>query len=229
MDTRNRITVGYTRVSTLDQASEGISLDMQAEKIRAMACVKNIVINKVFCDAGASAKDIKHRPELTQLLDLVKSDAVSCVIVYKLDRLTRSVRDLAELLDVFDAYKVDLVSISESLDTSTATGRLMLNLLVSVAQWEREVIGERTKDALNELKTQGKAYTFTPYGKSKNDAKEFEINPDEQATIDRILAMRQDGESLHEIANQLNLEGVLTKTGKAWQATQVMRIIRRVA
>lgn len=98
-------------------------------------------------DADASAKDL-NRPGLVRVLALVEKRDVDAVIVAKLDRLTRSVRDLGELLERFERRGVSLVSVAESLDTGTAAGRLVLNVMASVSQWEREVIGERTREAL---------------------------------------------------------------------------------
>ena len=98
---------------------------------------------EVIQDQGASAKSL-HRPGLARLLALVKAGAVQVVVVSKLDRLTRSVGDLDKLMKLFERKGVALVSLQESLDATTATGRLMMNLLASVSQWEREVIGERT-------------------------------------------------------------------------------------
>ena len=138
--------LGYVRVSTDKQADLGVSLDAQAVKVRAMAAVQDATLIDVITDAGASAKTLQ-RPGLARLLSLVRAGQVDVVIVAKLDRLTRSVRDLADLLDLFGKHGVSLVSVAESLDTGTAAGRLVLNVMASVSQWEREAIGERTRDA----------------------------------------------------------------------------------
>jgi site-specific DNA recombinase len=148
--------IGYSRVSTAEQASEGVSLEMQAKKIEAYCLVKDWQLSEVITDAGQSAESL-NRPGMQRLIEMVEAGQVNTVIVYKLDRLTRSVADLDRLVGkVFEKKNVALVSLQESLDATTATGRLMMNLLASVSQWEREVIGERTKDALQELKAQGK-------------------------------------------------------------------------
>jgi DNA invertase Pin-like site-specific DNA recombinase len=139
--------VGYTRVSTEDQARDGVSLSAQQAKLEAYALVKDWTLRRVIRDEGYSAKHLK-RPGLEALLALVTSRQVEAVLVYTLDRLTRSVADLDKLIKLFDRHEVALVSLQESLDATTATGRLMMNLLASVSQWEREVIGERTSDAL---------------------------------------------------------------------------------
>src|ERR1700691_6554320 len=126
-------TVGYVRVSTDKQ---GISLEAQAEKIRAMALVQGAELSEIIVESGESAKSL-NRPGMAKLLALVDAGKVKTVIVAKLDRLTRSVKDLCELLERFERRGVALVSVAEALDTGSAAGRLVLNIMAAVAQWER--------------------------------------------------------------------------------------------
>ncbi len=114
--------IGYVRVSTEKQADSGVSLEAQQEKIRAMAVVKGIELVDLIIDAGESAKSL-NRPGMMQLLALVDARAVDVVIIAKLDRLTRSVKDLAELLERFTRRGVSLVSVADALDTQSAAGR----------------------------------------------------------------------------------------------------------
>jgi DNA invertase Pin-like site-specific DNA recombinase len=100
---------------------------------------------------------------MARLLALVEAGEVDVLMVYKRDRLAHSVVDLGKLMELFKRKRVDLVSLQESLDATTATGELMLNLLASVSQWERKVIGERTREALQQLKARGKRYYHTVY------------------------------------------------------------------
>ena len=125
--------VGYARVSTDKQSDQGISLEAQTEKIRAMAMVQGAELVHVIRDGGASAKTL-HRPGLQQVLDMAQGRQVQAVIVAKLDRLTRSVKDLCELLEVFERRGVALISVAESLDTSSASGRLVMNIMAAVSQ-----------------------------------------------------------------------------------------------
>jgi site-specific DNA recombinase len=143
--------IGYARVSTEDQARDGVSITAQQAKIETYATVKDWALLELIRDEGHSAKHLK-RPDLERLLALVEGRHVEAVIVYKLDRLTRSVADLDKLMKLFERKGVALVSLQKPLDATTATGRLMMNLLTSVSQWEREVIGERTRDAMQHLK-----------------------------------------------------------------------------
>jgi site-specific DNA recombinase len=133
---------GYVRVSTDKQADHGVSLDAQAAKIRAMAVVHGAELIEIIVDGGESANSLQ-RPGMERLLALVEGKRVDAVIVAKLDRLTRSVKDLCTLLERFERRGVALISVAESLDTGSAAGRLVLNIMTAVSQWEREAIGER--------------------------------------------------------------------------------------
>jgi DNA invertase Pin-like site-specific DNA recombinase len=166
----------------------------------------------VIRDEGVSAKSLK-RPGLQRLLQLVERRQVDAVIVYKLDRLTRSVKDLNSLVELFDKKGVALVSLQESLDATTATGRLMMNLLASVSQREREVIGERTRDAMQHLKAQGKVYSRPVV--------------DAAAILAHIQALRAQGATYQEIAEALTAAGVPTAWGGTWAAATILGIVRR--
>jgi hypothetical protein len=138
--------IGYVRVSTDEQAADGVSLAAQEHKIRMYAELYGIELVEVVVDAGQSAKTL-DRPGLRRVLDLLRQRKVEGVIVAKLDRLTRSVADLNTLIDTFFCERAgrQLWSVADSIDTRTAAGRLVLNILGSVGQWERETIAERTR------------------------------------------------------------------------------------
>src|SRR3954454_13023748 len=155
--------IGYVRVSTDRQADHGVSLEAQEAKIRAMATIHSAELLDVIVDGGESAKSL-NRPGLQRLLALINSGQVQAVIVAKLDRLTRSVKDLCGLLELLEKRKVALISVSESLDTGSAAGRLVITIMGAVSQWEREAIGERTRDALRHKRSQGHRAGNLPYG-----------------------------------------------------------------
>jgi DNA invertase Pin-like site-specific DNA recombinase len=157
--------IGYVRVSTDKQADHGVSLEAQEAKIRAMATVQGAEIIELIVDGGESAKNL-NRPGMERLLSLVNEGKVQTVIIAKLDRLTRSVKDLAELLERFQRRGVSLVSVAESLDTGSAAGRLVINIMTAVSQWEREAIGERTRDAMRHKKSNGHRVGNIAYGVS---------------------------------------------------------------
>jgi DNA invertase Pin-like site-specific DNA recombinase len=216
--------LGYARVSTDKQAERGVSLDAQVEKIRAMAVVQGGELVEIIIDAGESAKSL-NRPGMTRLEALVDAGQVNAVIIAKLDRLTRSVRDLAELLRRFQRRGVALVSVAESLDTGSAAGRLVLNIMTAVSQWEREAIGERTQTALLHKKAHGKVYNHVPYGFIR-DGDSLVPLAEEQAIVSRIQALRANGWALRRIADVLNGDRVPTKQGGRWFPQTVKDILR---
>jgi site-specific DNA recombinase len=218
-----RLVFGYCRVSTDKQADKGVSLDAQTAKIQAMAVVQGAELSEVITDAGESAKSLE-RPGLQRLLALVDAGQVQAVIIAKLDRLTRSVKDLALLLERFQRRGVSLVSVAESLDTGSAAGRLVLNIMVSVSQWEREAIGERTATALQFKKSARRVYSPVPYGYERQlDA----LVPlaEEQAVVGRIRLLSSNGYSLRRIAAALNADAIPTKQGRQWAAQTVADVL----
>jgi site-specific DNA recombinase len=159
--------IGYVRVSTEKQADQGVSLEAQAEKVRAMAIVHAAEFKDTIVESGESAKNL-NRPGMARLLQMVDARQVDVVIVAKLDRLTRSVKDLCVLLERFERRGVALISVAESLDTSSAAGRLVLNIMTAVSQWEREAIGERTRDAMRHKRSQGHRVGNIAFVEQKN-------------------------------------------------------------
>src|SRR5580693_3609437 len=178
--------IGYVRVSTDRQAEHGVSLEAQEAKIRAMATVQGADLGEVIVDGGESAKSL-NRPGMTKLLAMVEAREVDAVIIAKLDRLTRSVKDLCELLDLFEKRKVALVSVAESLDTGSAAGRLVITIMGAVSQWEREAIGERTRDALRHKRGNGERVGNIQFGyRLSVDGIHVEPDPAEQAALTAI-------------------------------------------
>jgi DNA invertase Pin-like site-specific DNA recombinase len=221
--------IGYVRVSTEKQADRGVSLDAQAQKIRAMSVVHSAELLEIIVDGGESAKSLQ-RPGMERLLALVDGKKVQAVIVAKLDRLTRSVKDLCELLERFERRGVALISVAESLDTSSAAGRLVLNIMTAVSQWEREAIGERTRDAMHHKRTNGERVGNIQFGyRLGTDGKHLEPDPAEQEVLDDIRQLRQDGHTLRGIAAALNHRALRTRRGSAWRLEHVARIIKQGA
>jgi DNA invertase Pin-like site-specific DNA recombinase len=219
--------VGYVRVSSDKQAVAGVSLEAQTARIRAMATVQDAELAEVIVDAGESAKTL-NRPGLARLLAMIDAREVQTVIVAKLDRLTRSVRDLADLLDQFERRGVALVSVSESLDTGTAAGRLVLNVMMSVAQWEREAIGERTREAMRHKKANGQRVGTLPYGfQLANDGRTLEPNHHEQRVLAIVHELRATGCTLRRIAGDLNHRGFQTRRRSAWKHSNIANLLKQ--
>src|SRR3984957_8042424 len=217
--------VGYVRVSTDKQADRGVSLEAQAEKIRAMAVVHNAELLDIIVDGGESAKSLQ-RPGMERLLALVDGKKVEAVIIAKLDRLTRSVKDLCTLLERFSRRGVTLISVAESLDTGSAAGRLVLNIMTAVSQWEREAIGERTRDAMSHKRSQGERVGNIAYGsRLSGDGQRLEPDPEEQAPLGKIRRLRGQGATLRGIAATLNQSKLRTRRGTPWRLESVARVL----
>src|SRR5437773_5997342 len=219
--------IGYCRVSTDQQKEKGVSLEAQQAKIRAMAIVQGAEIIELIVDGGESAKNL-DRPGMEKLLALVEERKVDTVIIAKLDRLTRSVKDLAELLERFQRRGVSLVSVAESLDTGSAAGRLVINIMTAVSQWERKAIGERTRDAMNHKKSNGQRVGNIAYGfRLAADGRHLEPDPQEQAVLTAIRDLRARRCTLRGIAAELNARGLRTRRASAWRLEHVARIVGR--
>jgi DNA invertase Pin-like site-specific DNA recombinase len=219
-------TVAYCRVSTDKQADRGVSLEAQEAKIRSYAALYDLDLVDVIVDAGVSAKTL-DRPGLVRALDMLRSGHARALLVVKLDRLTRSVRDLGELVEGYfaDPDGPALLSVSEQIDTRTAAGRLVLNVLGAVSQWEREAIGERTAAAMRHMASQG-AYTGggAPFG-HRLEGERLVKHADEQAVIREAQALRAQGLSLRSVARRLHSLGFRSRTGRTFAAIQVRRMV----
>jgi site-specific DNA recombinase len=217
----------YSRVSTDKQAETGVSLEMQANKLRAQAGLHDYTVIAEIVDDGESACSL-DRPGIQRALDMLKTGEADTLVVYKLDRLTRSLKDFQFLLEEFFMNeRFTLVSICDSIDTRTATGRLVLNVMMSVFQWERESIGERTRDGLQHKKANGDVYCKRVYGYNNVDGR-LEPNVDEQATIRQIIKYIDEYKwSFNSTANHLNSTTIPAPCGQKWYHHTVKAIYER--
>ena len=217
--------IGYARVSTDKQADRGVSLDAQREKLAAYATLYELELVAVEVDAGESAKSLA-RPGLQRALAALHRGEAEALVVVKLDRLTRSVKDLAELLERSRREGWQLVSVSEHLDTGTAAGRLVLNVLMAVAQWEREAVGERTAAALAHKRARGE-YTGgrVPFGyRLAPDGVALVEDPNEQEVIALARELRRRGWSLRRIGRELEARGLMPRSGQ-WHPQKVKGLV----
>lgn len=219
-----RATVAYVRVSTDDQATTGVSLDDQQARLRAYSAAMSWNSLEVVIDAGESAKSLQ-RPGIATVLGRLRGGEIARVIVTKLDRLTRSTRDLADLLELFAKHDVSLVSIAESLDSGSAAGRLVVNMLGVVAQWEREAIAERTATALGYKRAQRRVYGPTPFGYRRVGDDLCEVGA-EQAALAEMHRMDAAGESFRAIGAWLSAQGLKPRRGVKWHASSVRAMLR---
>ena len=220
--------VGYVRVSTEEQAEGGVSLDAQRDKIEAYAKLYDCELVEVIEDAGVSAKTLQ-RPGLRKALRLLRLKSADGLLIAKLDRLTRNVADLAKLITDYFGERPGkvLLSASDQIDTRSAGGRLLLNVLTTVAQWEREVIAERTRDALRHKKAQGIALGQVPLGFERTADGRLIAAPAELEVLERVRTLHQEGLSLRQVAARLTAEGRQTKRGRAWHPTTLARLLSR--
>jgi site-specific DNA recombinase len=214
--------IGYVRVSTEEQATGGFSIGSQTEKLKAYCALYDLELVEIITDAGISAKSL-NRPGLSAALEQIDAGTAEGLVIAKLDRLTRSVSDWNTLID--DYFKrAALLSVGDQIDTRTAAGRLVLNVLVSVAQWEREAIGERTAAALAHKKALGEHVGAVPFG-SQLDGKHLDKCEAEAAVIARVKELRDQGYTYQSLADKLNAEGVSTRRGGKWYPTSIKNIM----
>jgi DNA invertase Pin-like site-specific DNA recombinase len=224
--------IAYIRVSSDEQAKDGVSLDVQLAKEDAYASLYDLQIVERIEDAGISAKSLK-RPGLQRALELLRTGQADGLLICKLDRLSRSVKDWNTLIDGYFSEKAgkQLFSVGDSIDTRTAAGRLVLNVLMSVAQWEREIIGERTRDALGYKKSKGERTGTVPFGYDLA-ADEIQLIPNtrEQEALALIATLRNQGFGIRRIASELTQRGFPTKAGLArWSHQTVAKLLKRAA
>lgn len=222
--------IGYCRVSTEEQAKEGISLKHQEAKIEQYAKLHNLDLVKVIVDEGKSGKDL-NREGINEILSLIKKKLVTDIIVYKMDRLTRRTFDLLYLVEeVFKKNEVQFHSITERIDTTTAQGNFFLTIIGAMAQMERDLISERTKAVL-QFKIGKGEYCGSPglgFLASTGESKFLEIDEREQDTIRRIHYLKRYKHlSLGKIAKELNENGVQTKRGGQWYSGTIKLILDR--
>ena len=218
---------GYLRVSTSRQSEEGISLDSQRARIEAYCLAHGLELAGIWTDAGISGKSTHNRPQLAAAMDeCCKAGGV--LVTYSLSRLSRSVKDTIALSERLQKSGCDLVSLSEAIDTTTAAGRLMYQLMAVFSEFERAQISERVTAAMDHVRSQGGFLGETPYGFDKAGDK-IVANDDEQEAIQLIQSLRDKGYSLRAIAAELDAEAIPAKKGGRWNPMTVRNILKRNA
>jgi DNA invertase Pin-like site-specific DNA recombinase len=218
--------IGYVRVSTEEQAREGISLENQHTKIRAYCELNDLELTEVLEDAGKSGKDL-NRAGLQDLLEKMKRRDIDALVVYKLDRLSRRVVDTLRLMELIEKRRVTFHSITEKVDTRTAMGKFFLNMMASLNQMERDLISERTRDALRLKIVKNERAGQVPYGwRLAPDGKTLLANVREQKAIALVKDLHGKGYSFRAICHELEKEGY-ESVGRAWHPQTVKNILRR--
>jgi site-specific DNA recombinase len=225
----------YARVSTDRQAESGVSLEDQVARCIARANAEGLDVLDTIVDDGYSASSL-DRPGVQRVLDAIRKRTVDAVVIAKLDRLTRSIRDAADLVALCQKQGVALISLAESLDTSSAMGRMMVNFLAMLAEFERDNTAERTRTALAHKRAKGeKLGGKTPYGyavevngETRNGApiKVLVRCAEEQGVLEQMRAIQAGGASLEEIAAAVNHSGRRNRDGRVWTRQGVWKVLK---
>lgn len=216
----------YVRVSTQEQAKEGFSIPAQLESLRAFCKSQRWDIAEEYIEDGKSAKDLE-RPKMKKMMKDIKRNKIDLVLVYRLDRLTRSVSDLYQLLNYFEEYNVRFRSATEVYDTTTAMGRLFLTLVAALAQWERENLAERVKFGIHQMIEEGKRPGgHSPYGYSFGKNFECEILEEEAKWVKRIYEWYVEGFGYRKIADRLNELNIKPRIANKWNQNTIHGMLR---
>lgn len=225
--------MGYIRVSTEEQAKEGISLSNQQKKIETYCDLYGHELLDLIVDAGQSAKSV-NRPGMKKLIQItsVKKSGVDGILICKLDRLFRSAEEALRYSRKWDKNGIALISVHEKLDTQSAMGRFYFTIMAAVAEMERNVIGERCRDILKYKSDKNeKLGGYVPYGydvEVRDGVKVLVENTQEQDVLVLVKGLRDEGYSLSAIARDLEDRGIPTKKGKRnWTAMQIKRFLTK--
>jgi len=213
----------YIRVSTTQQADEGVSLQAQENKARAWCELNDYEVGGVHVDAGISGKKMGNRPALEKALS--ECEKGSALVVYSLSRLARSTKDTISISEQLQTIGTDLVSISEKIDTTSAAGKMVFRMLAVMAEFESDIISERTKMGMQHKKSKGERIGTIPFG-SKLHSNGKDLLPDnvELEIIEIIASLKRDGLSLNKIAAHLNTTQHQPR-GKQWYPQTIKRIL----
>lgn len=221
-----RKAIGYIRVSTEQQAEQGVSIETQQAKIEAWCELNEYELTGIYDDAGISGMSMKNRPQLQAALAAVKKDMA--LVVYSFSRLARSSDDLIATAKQLEKRGADLVSISERIDTTGAAGKMLFRILAVLAEFERDLVSERTTAALAHKKATMQKYAPVPFGYKEVEGR-LEVVHEEAQLVSEILNMRESGHTLAAIAETMNSRGIPGKRGGTWYPSTVKYLIERQA
>jgi len=224
--------VGYARVSTEEQATDGISLAAQLERIKSYCVLNRLDLVEVITEEGVSAaKPLAERPGGRHLLELLRSDGIRHVVALKLDRLFRDAIDCLTVVRDWDRTGIALHLIDQggqAINTRSAMGKFFLTIMAGVAEMERNLIGERTRVALQHKRRNGEVYGPEPFG-YRREGERLVPNPTELRALELMKSLRTQGYSYRQIAYELRRRRVPTKNGGRWEAATVAKILRRTS
>ena len=223
MNEEKKILAGlYMRVSTEDQAREGFSLPEQKERLEAYCKFNGYKIIEYYTDAGISAKTGNFRPEYDRMLEDCKEGKINMIIALKLDRITRSSKDWESLMDYLEKFSVNIAFVNDDINTTTANGKMVSRIMMSVSQNEIERTSERTKIGLAGAIKQGHIPHQAPLG-YKHENKKLVVDPLTKDVVIRIFNLYYEGMSYQKISTLFNKEKVLGKTN--WRDSTITAIL----
>lgn len=214
--------VGYIRVSTSEQALEGVSLDAQRAKIAAWATANDYEMAGIYEDAGITGTSLDKRPGLKEAIS--QTGKGMALVAYSISRIARSTRDMLQIADQIQSKGADLVSLTEKIDTTTAAGKMVFRMLAVLSEFERDVIAERTSGALAHKKARREVYSPVPLGFAAKDGRLLP-SEEEMMIVADIRSMRLAGHSLREIAAHLNDKGIAGKKGGKFHASTINAVL----
>jgi len=225
MDAKKPRVAIYTRVSTEDQAKEGFSLDAQLDKLRSYCKARDWIVGGEYVDDGYSGRYVKHRPAYKKMMQ--EQDNWDMLLVIKMDRIHRNSKNFMLMMEYLKKKGKEFISMTESLDTSTAMGRFVMDIIQRIAQLESEQIGERVYVGMEQkARTKGGMLGFNiPYGYDYTD-NHLEKNKDESENVKEIFSLYQKKYSMKKIAEHLNKKNIPTKNNKLWRAETVSKILK---
>ncbi len=213
----------YTRVSTEDQAKEGFSLDAQLDRLQAYCKARGWEVASTYVDDGHSGRNVK-RPAYQKMMD--EKDKWDAILVIKMDRIHRNARNFMEMMDNLQKWGKDFVSATESLDTSTAMGRFVMDIIQRIAQLESEQIGERVYMGMSQKAKSGNGILGSPepYGYRISEGRYYILEP-EAEVVREIFRRYCNGETLEDIRCALFKKGVATRASKGWSKMGLSHIL----
>lgn len=217
----------YIRVSTLDQAREGYSLEAQETTLRKWCAEHKYEVYDLYADRGISGKDMDHRPDMQRLIRDAEAHCFDTVVFWALSRFTRSVEDLYETMSNFQAWEISMVSFTESFDTSTPMGRAMIGIVGVFAQLERELTGERVRAAMAARAAKGKRTCSEILGYDLEGKDSLRINKHEAEYVRYVFSTYLERKNLSEVAELCRERGYRGKRGRVPTAWTISVILTR--
>lgn len=216
----------YTRVSTTQQVDEGFSLQAQYDRLVEFVQLQQWDLIRIYTDPGMSAKDL-NRPGVKEMITDLENNKFDALIVHKLDRLTRNISDLYDLVELVNKQSVKLISLSENIDTSTPMGRMFIYILGIFAQMFRENLREEVRKGLTKRAEQGLRNTFAPYGYEMDENGQLVIVPEQAELIREIFALLTEKKfGYGTIAKHLNMDSVSGIRGGAFYGSTIEKILK---